>query len=453
MTLPTPTVVLFWTCLAAVCYAYVGYPVLIWALARLFGRRGDGPHVPRPEELPTLSVLIAAYNEEAVLEERIRNALALVYPAGKFEIVVASDGSSDGTASIVRRFQGRGVRLLDYHPRRGKSSVLNRAFRELRGEVVLLSDANTHTDPDAALRLARWFREPDIGVVCGRLVLTDPATGRNVDGMYWRYETFLKCCEGRLGALLGVNGAIYAMRRELFMPIPEQTLIDDVILPLRTRMRTGCGLVYDRTAIAREETAPDVRGEFNRRVRFGAGGYQAMAMLWPLLDPRRGWIALSFFSHKVLRWLCPFALLCVAASNLALAGRPFYRELLALQAGFYLVAWGASYLPGQSRPARLLRLTTMFTSMNAALMVGFFRWLSNGQKAAWRRTARTAELGAALAPSAVVAAGPPFELAAKAGDTSDDLRGLTIAIAPEAFRTDDRDQFPDGLAAAVPAES
>ncbi len=410
MSVFTPAaVVLFWTCLAAVGYAYIGYPLVIWALSRAFGRRGDGPAVPTPAELPRLSVLIAAYNEEAVLEDRIRNALALDYPADRFEVVVASDGSSDDTAAIVRRFQKRGVRLLDYHPRRGKSSVLNRAFREVRGDIVMLSDANTHTDPDAALRLARWFQDPDVGVVCGRLVLTDPETGRNVDGMYWRYETFLKCCEGRLGALLGVNGAIYAIRRELFTPIPETTLIDDVILPLRARMRTGCDLVYDRTAIAREETAPDVRSEFRRRVRFGAGGYQAMAMLWPLLDPRRGWISLSFLSHKVLRWLCPFALVGLAASNLALAGQPAYRLLLTLQAAFYGLALAASYLPGQSRPARLLRLTTMFTSMNAALLVGFFRWLSNSQKAAWKRTVRTAELvGQPVGPQPVLVPAPQF---------------------------------------------
>ncbi len=437
-------VVLFWTCLAAVVYAYVGYPLLIWTLSRLFGRRGGGPPVPPPEELPSLSVLIAAYNEEAVLEDRIRNALDLDYPADRFEVVVASDGSSDGTAAIVRQFQGQGVRLLDYHPRRGKSSVLNSAFGELRGEVVLLSDANTHTDPDAALRLARWFTDPEVGVVCGRLVLTDPETGRNVDGMYWRYETFLKCCEGRLGALLGVNGAIYAMRKELFTPIPEKTLIDDVILPLRTRMRTGCELVYDRTAVAREETAPDVRAEFSRRVRFGACGYQAMTMLWPLLDPRRGWIALSFLSHKVLRWLCPFALLGVAAGNLALAGQPLYRALLALQAGFYLVAWGASYLPGRSRPARLLRMTTMFTSMNAALLVGFFRWLSNGQKAAWRRTARTAELGTPAGLSQTALAGPHF-----ARSEGVAAGALTVAVALDDLRPDSGVEYQGGLEAAV----
>src|SRR5207244_3480535 len=155
-----------------------------------------------------MTLLIAAHDEAEVIGERLENALAVDYPAGKFEIVVASDGSSDATAAIVRSFADRGVRLLDYHPNRGKSATLNAAWNEIHGELVLLSDANTFIEPGAPKRLARWFDDASIGAVCGRLVLVDPASGRNVDGLYWRYETFLKLCESRLDALLGANGAI-----------------------------------------------------------------------------------------------------------------------------------------------------------------------------------------------------------------------------------------------------
>jgi cellulose synthase/poly-beta-1,6-N-acetylglucosamine synthase-like glycosyltransferase len=381
----------FWFCFAVVCYVYLGYPIVISALAWWLGRRAEAPPIECDEELPTLSLLIAAFNEERVIEDRIRNALALDYPGYKLEIIVASDGSSDGTAAIVRRYQADGVRLLDCHPRRGKTAALGSASEEVRGEIVMLSDANTHWDAGAAHALARWFRDPSVGVVCGRLVLSDPATGRNVDSLYWRYETFLKQCEGRLGALLGVNGAIYAIRRSLLQLIPEGAIVDDLVLPLRCRLETGCALVYDRAAVAREESAPSMASEFHRRARFGAGGFQAIGMLWRLLDPRQGWVALTFFSHKVLRWLGPFALFGMAASNLFLVNHSFYLGLLIGQAAFYGIALASALVPGRSRAVRLLRLTTLFAAMNLAILFGFYRWARGSQRGAWRRTARAAE--------------------------------------------------------------
>src|SRR5205823_14619527 len=150
-------------------------------------------------------------------------------------------------------YAGRGIRLLDYSERQGKAAVLNSAFAELSGEIVLLSDANTQTDPAALRKIVRWFRQPAVGVVCGRLVLTDPRTGRNVDSLYWRYETFLKRCEGRLGALLGANGGIYAIRKAFFTPIPAGTVLDDFIIPLLAKLRTGCTILYDDEAVAQEE--------------------------------------------------------------------------------------------------------------------------------------------------------------------------------------------------------
>src|SRR5437870_2928908 len=202
---------IFWTSAACIVYAYVGYPVLVWCLARLVGRSGQ-PTAVDPAELPSLSLLIAAYNEEAVIRARLENALAMDYPPQKLEIVVASDGSSDNTAKIVDSFADRGIRLLDYRQRRGKMAVLNAAVPELKGEILLLSDANTDIDAAAPKKLARWFQDPALGVVCGRLILVGRETGKNVDNLYWNYETCLKKCEGRLGGLLGANGAIYAMR-------------------------------------------------------------------------------------------------------------------------------------------------------------------------------------------------------------------------------------------------
>src|SRR5262249_55927305 len=157
--------------------------------------------------------------------------------------------------------------------------------------------ANSQTEPDAARKLVRWFHDPNLGVVCGRLVLTDPHTHKNADSLYWRYETFLKRAEGKLGALLGANGAIYAIRRDVFTPIPDDTIVDDLFIPLRAGLHTGCAIVYDCEAIAHEESAPDVGSEFHRRSRIGAGGFQSWALLWKLLNPRQGWVAFTFCSH------------------------------------------------------------------------------------------------------------------------------------------------------------
>ena len=385
----------FWTCAGLVVYAYVGYAALIWTLSRLFGRPVRPP-VGDDRELPAVSLVLAAYNEEAVIEARLRNALAIDYPAGKLEILVGSDGSTDRTAEIVRRWTGHGVRLLDFAVNRGKAAVLNSAIAEATGDVVLLSDANTEIAPDAPRRLASWFRDPQVGAVVGRLVLTDPLTGRNADGLYWKYETFLKRCEARLGALLGANGAIYAIRRDLYKPIPEGTIVDDFVIPLLARQRTGCALAYDADAVAFEETAADVAAEFHRRARIGAGGFQSIGMLWRLLDPRQGWIALAFLSHKVLRWTCPFFLIGLLASNLCLLGTPAYQGLLVFQVFSYGAAVLGTYLPGGSGLLRPLRLAALFAGMNVALLVGFVRWARGTQRAAWRRTPRLAETERAI---------------------------------------------------------
>jgi cellulose synthase/poly-beta-1,6-N-acetylglucosamine synthase-like glycosyltransferase len=382
--------IVFWVCFGLVLYTYPCYPLVIRCLAALFGRLVVPPELPT-EELPKLSILIAAHNEGAIIAARIENALALDYPGERLEIAVATDGCSDQTAEVVRRYADRGVRLLEYPVRRGKATVLNASIPQLTGDVVVLSDANTFTEPDAARRLARWFADRRIGVVCGRLVLTDPVTGTNADSLYWRYETYLKKCEGRLGALLGANGGIYALRRECFTPIPTDTIVDDFVLPLQAKLRTGCGIVYDPGAVAHEETPPNIRAEFRRRARIGAGGFQSVGRLWGLLNPLNGWIAFTFLSHKILRWGCPFFLLTLLVTSALLWQDPVYRALLFAQVAFYALSALTPLVPTKSRFLKPLRLTTMFTGMNVALLLGFWRWVSGGQRATWRRTVRPGE--------------------------------------------------------------
>jgi cellulose synthase/poly-beta-1,6-N-acetylglucosamine synthase-like glycosyltransferase len=378
--------VTFWTCGSLVAFSYAGYPLALRALARWFGKA----RVETPwslGELPTMSLLIAAHDEEEEIEERLLDALAMNYPPEKLEIAVASDGSTDRTASIVRRFADRGVRLFDDPRRRGKAAVISATVPHLRGEIVLLSDANTRLNADVATRLVGWFRDPSVGVACSRLVLTDRVSGNNADGVYWSYENQIKSSEAKLGALLGANGAAYAIRRDLFPAIPDGTIVDDFVIPLAARLASGCSIAFDDRAIAREETAPDAGAEFRRRCRIGAGDWQALTTLWPLLDPRRGWVALAFLSHKVLRWVGPFLLAGMLLAGVCLAGpSPLYRLALAAIVGFGLAGLAALALP--ARTPRALRLPGLFMLMNIALLVGFVRWATGRASGAWTPTPR-----------------------------------------------------------------
>jgi cellulose synthase/poly-beta-1,6-N-acetylglucosamine synthase-like glycosyltransferase len=382
--------ILLWTSLALVAYAYVGYALVIFVSSRLFGRPPQAPEL-ESSELPHVSLLISALDEEEVIGARVANALAQDYPADRLDIVIASDGSRDQTASIVGEFATRHpsrVKILDYPRRRGKSTVLNASLPGVRGDIVVLSDANTDFDRMAIRNLVRWFKDPEVGAVCGQLILVDETTGRNVDGLYWRYENFLKECEGRLGALLGSNGAIYAIRRSSYVPIPSDTIVDDLVIPLTIKLQRQQKIVFDRTAVATEPTAADVRAEFRRRSRIGAGGFQSVARLWQLMLPGNGWTSLAFLSHKVLRWVGPAFLLLALVSNLMLIGQPLYQFMLACQVCFYAAASVGIVLPGNSKAVRIVRLATMFTSMNVALAVGFYCWISGLQRGTWQRTSR-----------------------------------------------------------------
>jgi cellulose synthase/poly-beta-1,6-N-acetylglucosamine synthase-like glycosyltransferase len=374
-----------WISLAVIAYGYVVYPALIWVLSRVFGRTEK---FTCQISWPTLSIVIVACDEQDVIAARIENALQTDYPRDLLEIVIASDGSSDATEAIVKRFSPDGVKLFASSARRGKAAALNDLIPRVRGEIVFLSDSNTFADPLAASRLVARFGDSRVGAVCGRLILQDSKESGNTDGLYWKYETFLKRCESHLGALVGANGAIYAIRRSFFRPIPENMMIDDFSIPLLMRLQTGARIVYADDAIATEQTAKDVKSEFMRRTRIGAGTMQALRLVYPLLHPKHGWIAFSFFSHKVVRWICPWCLLAmfIASNLLALSHRG--RIMLLAQILFYAVSLLPMVIPVRWRFVRILRLPQMFTGMNIALMLGFWRYAIAGANGAWQRTAR-----------------------------------------------------------------
>lgn len=244
--------IVFWVAFALLFYTYLGYPVLTWMQARLFARP-----VQKEPIVPPISLVIVAYNEEGNIQRRIENILKMDYPREKMEIVIASDGSDDGTAAAVRSFAGEGVKLLDFPRRRGKPAVLNEVIPLCQGDIVVLSDAIPLFDPQAVRELAADFADEQVGSASGELRFL-PGEGHSTFargfGFYWKYENFLRRTESMSHSMVGATGPIYAIRKELFEPIPEDTLLDDVLIPLRI-MAKGYRAIFDPAAVARREIA------------------------------------------------------------------------------------------------------------------------------------------------------------------------------------------------------
>jgi hypothetical protein len=361
--------VVFWASAAFVVYAYVGYPVLLWALQFVLRR----PVRKAPIE-PAVSLLVAAYNEADVIAAKIRNSIALEYPADTLEIVIASDGSTDGTADIVRQFTnatGPAVRLLEYDRNRGKIHVLNDAVTTLRGELVVFSDASSMLEPDALRTLVANFADPSVGAASGvyQVRNKDHATLGRQEDLYWKYETFLKVQEAKLGTLTGAHGSLYGMRRALYPFPPGGTINDDFVIPTSV-VRHGYRIAYEPGAVACEE-AHEMEG-FGRRVRITAGNIAQLRECGPLA--RRPFVLFCFLSHKAGRLFVPIALLTLLVSNAMLLDTPAYAALMLGQVLFYgLAAFGAL----GRLPWKPLRLPYYFCMINAAVYV----W-------AWQRLTR-----------------------------------------------------------------
>lgn len=380
---------IFWIASLLLLHTYFFYPVILFLLER--ARRWaesvgfDNP-LPNESALPSVTLVVSAYNEAGCIEEKIRNSLSIDYPADKLQILIGSDGSTDGTDEVIRRFEGERVRLWRGE-RAGKASVLNACIPNASGEIVVLSDANTMIDPQALKSLVRHFQDPEVGVVCGKLKLYNRASRDYEESLYWRYESWLKLYEGRHGAVMGANGGLYAIRRRLFTALPANTIIDDFVIAIRL-MEQGFKVTYDSEAIAYEETTEDYQKEFKRRVRIAAGNFQSLAMVPEMLLPSAGFRAFAFWSHKLLRWCAPWLMAAAFVSNLFLLGEPLYRLIFVGQAMFYALALGgkAKVFRGQLR--RIASVAYYFVTMNFALAVGLWKYVRGQQGAAWDRTAR-----------------------------------------------------------------
>jgi cellulose synthase/poly-beta-1,6-N-acetylglucosamine synthase-like glycosyltransferase len=370
---------LFWLAAGCAVYVYAGYPALLYALTRVFRRP-----VRKAPITPHVSLLVAAYNEAEVIATKVRNTLALDYPADRLEVVIASDGSTDGTADVAARVvheldaEDR-VHVIDYPQNRGKLAVLNDTVPGLRGDIVAFSDASSMLKPDAMRALVASFADERVGAVSGvyRVERAEHASLGGQEGFYWVYETFLKTQEAALGSILGGHGSLYAIRKPLYPFPPPGTINDDYVIPVRV-VQQGFRVAYEPAAVAWEEAHE--MGGFSRRVRIMAGNIQQLRELPAFLDPVRPLELFFFLSHKAGRIVVPFALLIAFVANLFLLDVPLYRVLFALQLGFYGLALAGAML----RLPRLLRLPYYFAMINAAAFLALPHAMGSG-RLTWRK--------------------------------------------------------------------
>jgi cellulose synthase/poly-beta-1,6-N-acetylglucosamine synthase-like glycosyltransferase len=360
-------------------YVYAGYPILIWLLGRWRCVRIEA----RADFTPHVTLIISAFNEEPVIRAKLANSLALDYPRELLEIIVASDGSTDGTDEAVREYAREGVRLIRHHGRIGKSSMLNLVVPVVAGDIVVLSDANAMYEPGAIRAIVRHFADSRVGCVCGELRYRVAGDGlAKNEGLFWRYEVQLKKWESRLGTLLGANGSIFAFRRELFQPL-NPMLSNDFETPFQIARR-GFLVAYESHAVSWEPGSPNFLTEFRRHARISARAFHG-AFTWTrqLLYPLRSLLLLEFLSRKLLRWLTPFLMIVLLLTS-ALAGGWFASTLLWIQILFYSLCLGIAGLCYFGlKPPRLISAPLYFVLLNAAVFAGFCKWVAGQQAPTW----------------------------------------------------------------------
>jgi cellulose synthase/poly-beta-1,6-N-acetylglucosamine synthase-like glycosyltransferase len=372
---------LFWLAAGVVVYAYVGYPALIHLAARLW----PAPPVREDESTPTVTVVIAAHNEEACLGEKLRSVLALDYPRDRLEILVGSDGSTDRTEAIAAGFAESGVRLLAFPGPRGKAAVLNDVTAHARGDILVMTDARQTLAPDAVRRLVSCFADPMVGAVSGELhLLPSPDSPARGVGLYWRYEKAVRQAESRFDSTVGVTGALYALRRALFKPLDPRTILDDVAVPMEIVL-AGYRVLFAPKASAFDHIESDSRREYRRKVRTLAGNYQLLALRPALLDPLRNRLLWQLISHKVSRLAVPWCLLLLLLASALLArAHWFYAMALVAQLAFYGLALAGWRSARRQRPLRLTSLPYTFALLNLAAASGLLGFLRGTTRATWK---------------------------------------------------------------------
>jgi cellulose synthase/poly-beta-1,6-N-acetylglucosamine synthase-like glycosyltransferase len=385
------TTTIFWISLFIVVFTYLGYGLLAWAMVKLRGARIIPEEQRTDAELPEVTLLIACYNEADILDEKVANCRALDYPEGKLKCLFITDGSSDHSAEILRKETG--LIVLHSPERRGKIAAVKRAMKTVTSPITVLTDANTFLNPHAIRRMVADFQDPTVGAVAGqKRVISQGDASSGGEGLYWKYESFLKRKDSQWYSVVGAAGELYAIRTALFHQVPADTILDDFMHTLLIA-KDGYRVTYAPDAVAEEYGSANVKEELKRKIRICAGGWQSMGRLLPLLNPfRYGVLSIQYIGHRVLRWsLGPLLLPVVLLTNSYLVAQGahwIYSLLLFGQVAFYTLAF-VGYLwrerklsiPGFFAPY-------YFVVMNYSVYAGFLRFWRGKQAAAWEKSER-----------------------------------------------------------------
>jgi biofilm PGA synthesis N-glycosyltransferase PgaC len=389
--------VLFWLSVFFIIYTYIGYPILIALIAKLIPFQGRASGTLDP----SVTLLITAYNEEAVIEKKIENSLRLNYPRDKLQIIVAADGSSDRTPEIVGKFHERGVELTHISLRNGKLAAINRAMAQARGDIVIFSDANNMYDPDTVRKLITPFSDPTVGASTGaKLIIQDGSDLSGAEGIYWKYESWIKTNETVLGTCTSSVGEILAIRHELYNPPPSHIINDDYYIVLDL-IKRGFRVFYVPEARSFEYISATVRDEMVRRTRMNTGKYQAIFMSYGLLPFNRPMLLWQIISHKYFRAFLPFGFIGALLTNIFLVliprdastsllrmSAPYAWTFLSMQLFFYLLAMLGNFVKFQGLLGKLIYLPTYLVNSNIAILRGFYGYISGKQTNIWERVRR-----------------------------------------------------------------
>jgi len=371
---------IFWVSVFLLGYTYLGYPTLIWLWSRIKLAKE-----PKAIEQPSVSIVVVAHNEASRIEARIRNLLELDYPADRFEIIIASDASTDDTVAVAMPFQSEQVRVIEFTKRRGKPAVLNDVIPGLKNEITVLMDVRQRIKNDAVKRLVANFSDPDVGAVSGELVFVAGEDSSEVAegvGFYWRYEKFIRSRESLVDSTVGVTGAIYALRHSLFDPVPADTVLDDVLIPMQVA-RQGYRVLFDPAAIAYDNVAATADAEFTRKVRTIAGNFQLFFSQPWLLNPFSNRLWFQTVSHKLCRLLGPLCLAAVFLTNVLLIESSIFKLFFGLQILFYLAATMGHVFKGSEKGLAILNIPYAFCLLNWATVMGFSRFVRGSQQVTW----------------------------------------------------------------------
>lgn len=388
--------ILFWLSLFVVFYTYVGYGIVLYALVRFrILIKGKRKVLQPGEYMPTVTLIVAAYNEEGIMEEKIQNTLSLDYERDKLQLLFVTDGSTDASAEIVGRYKGT-IDLMHSTERKGKIHAIHRAMDAVKSEIVIYTDANTFLNKEALKLIVRHYANPEVGAVSGeKRVMQDAVSDATAgEGFYWKYESTLKKWDSELYSVVGAAGELFSVRRSLYRHVESDTILDDFMISMLIA-KQGYRIIYEPEAYASEQSSDNIKEELKRKVRIAAGGIQSIMRLLPLLNPfAYPMLSFQYISHRVLRWtITPFLLFISFILNALICinePEPLYVVILVLQILFYLMAWMGWLLEKRKIKVKALFVPYYFCVMNYAVLAGINRYIAGSQSAVWEKAKRKA---------------------------------------------------------------